>query len=50
VIVGVFYVAVFLGLGFDISVAPFLGAAVLFCGALMGVLHYQRRKHKKSGN
>jgi len=49
IVVGVFYVAIFRGLGFDINLAPFLGTAVLFCGALFGVLRYQRRKQNRRG-
>jgi ABC-type spermidine/putrescine transport system permease subunit II len=46
-IVAVFYVAMFRGLGFDLSAWPFLGTAVLFGGALIAVLRYQRRKQKR---
>ena len=46
VVVGVFYVAIFLGLGFDIRLAPFLGGAALFICALFGVRRYQKRKQK----
>jgi hypothetical protein len=50
VIVGAFYVAIFRGLGFDVRLAPFLGAAAVFLGALIGVWRYQRRKQgRRSG-
>ena len=48
-VVAVFYVAIFRGLGFDIRLAPFLGTAAAFLGALFGVWRYQRRKHKGRG-
>jgi hypothetical protein len=49
-IVGVFYVAIFRGLGFDIRLAPFLGTGVIFLVALFGVWRYQRRKQgRRSG-
>jgi len=49
VVVAVFYVAIFRGLGFDLRLAPFLGTAAVFLGALFGVWRYQRRKQGGRG-
>jgi len=48
-VVGVFYLAIFRGLGFDVRLAPFLGTAAAFLGALIGVWRYQRRKQGGRG-
>ena len=48
-VVAAFYVAIFQGLGFDIRLAPFLGTAAAFLGALLGVWRYQRRKKGRGG-
>ena len=48
-VVAVFYVAIFRGLGFDIRLAPFIGTAAAFLGALLGVWRYQRRKKGRRG-
>jgi hypothetical protein len=50
VIVAVFYMAIFRGLGFDVQLAPFLGTAAAFAGALFGVWRYQRRKQRGRGH
>ena len=49
-VVAVFYVAIFRGLGFDIRLAPFIGTAAAFLGALLGVWRYQRRKKGRRGS
>ena len=49
VVVGAFYLAIFRGLGFGVQVAPFLGTAAVFLGALIGVWRYQRRKQGRRG-
>ncbi len=49
-VVAVFYVAIFQGLGFGVRLAPFLGTAAVFLGALIGVWRYQRRKQKGRGH
>jgi hypothetical protein len=43
-IVGVFYVLIFRGLGFELRPAPFLGTAAAFLAGLIGVWRYQRKK------
>ena len=43
-IVGVFYIAIFRGLGIGVGLAPFLGTAAAFLIGLIGVRRYQRRK------
>jgi hypothetical protein len=45
-IVGIFYLFIFRGLGFDVEPAPFLGTAAAFLAGLFGVWQYQRRKRK----
>jgi Na+-driven multidrug efflux pump len=45
-IVGVFYLLIFRGLGFEVEPAPFLGTAAAFLAGLFGVWRYQRRKHR----
>jgi hypothetical protein len=49
-IVGVFYVVIFRGLGFEIRPAPFLGTAAAFLGGLLLVRRHQRRKHGRRKN
>jgi hypothetical protein len=46
-VVGIFYVAVFRGLGLGLSPLPFLGAAAALAAGLIGVRRYQRRKQEK---
>lgn len=48
-VVAAFYVAIFQGLGFGVRLAPFLGTAAAFLGALIGVWRYQRRKQGGRG-
>ncbi|HEY4581068.1 MAG TPA: hypothetical protein VIG89_08535 [Candidatus Acidoferrales bacterium] len=48
-VVAVFYLAIFRGLGFEVRLAPFLGTAAVFFGALIGVWRYQRRKQGGRG-
>ena len=43
-IVGVFYIALFRELGYDVGLAPFLGTGVAFAGGLAGVWRYHQRK------
>ena len=49
-IVGISYIALFHWLGFDVGLAPFLGTAAAFVGALAGVWRHQRRKHGRRGS
>jgi hypothetical protein len=49
VIVGIFYLAIFHGMGLQVHPAPFLGALGGFVAALLLVRHFQRRKVKRSG-
>ena len=46
-VVGIFYVAVFRGLGLGLSPLPFLGVAAALAAGLFGVRRYQRRKQEK---
>lgn len=49
-IVGVFYILIFRGLGYDVGLAPFLGTAAALAGGLAGVWRYQRRKRRGHKN
>jgi hypothetical protein len=48
-VVGIFYLAIFHGLGMAVGWAPFLGSAAAFAAALFFVRRYQRRKVRRPG-
>ena len=48
-VVGIFYLLMFRGLGFELTPLPFLGAAAALAAGLIGVWRYQRRKGQKRG-
>jgi hypothetical protein len=49
-VVGIFYLAIFRGLGLALSPLPFIGAAAVIAAGLIGVRRYQRRKEQRRRN
>ena len=46
-VVGIFYVAMFRGLGLALSPLPCIGVAAAIAAGLIGVRRYQRRKEQR---